>query len=45
MFNMSSAMGGAFATAATEMSEKIAAIGPSPLRIATNPTLQSNLGA
>ncbi len=32
MFNMSSAMAGQFAAAATEMTEHIAALGPSPLR-------------
>lgn len=32
MFNMSSAMAGEFARAATEMSEQITKLGPSPLR-------------
>ena len=32
MFNMSSAMAGEFAKAATEMSEQIMKLGPSPLR-------------
>ena len=32
MFNLSSAMAGAFAEAATEMTEQITALGPSPLR-------------
>lgn len=32
MFNMSSAMAGQFAAAATEMTQQIAALGPSPLR-------------
>jgi coenzyme F420-reducing hydrogenase delta subunit len=32
MFNMSSAMAGAFAKAATEMSGQISEIGPNPLR-------------
>lgn len=32
MFNMSSAMAGEFAKAATEMSEQIIALGPNPLR-------------
>lgn len=32
MFNMSSAMAGEFAKAATEMSEQIKELGPSPLR-------------
>lgn len=32
MFNLSSAMAGRFAEAATEMNEQIAALGPSPLR-------------
>lgn len=32
MFHMSSAMGGAFAEAAGEMTERIAELGPSPLR-------------
>lgn len=32
MFNMSSAMAGEFAKAATEMSEQITKLGPSPLR-------------
>lgn len=32
MFNLSSAMAGAFAEAATEMTEQIEALGPSPLR-------------
>jgi coenzyme F420-reducing hydrogenase delta subunit len=32
MFNMSSAMAGAFAEAATEMSGQISELGPSPLR-------------
>jgi F420-non-reducing hydrogenase iron-sulfur subunit len=32
MFNMSSAMAGEFAKAATEMSEQITELGPSPLR-------------
>jgi hypothetical protein len=32
MFHMSSAMGGAFAEAAEEMTECIAELGPSPLR-------------
>jgi F420-non-reducing hydrogenase iron-sulfur subunit len=33
MFNMSSAMGKQFAQAAMEMTEQVAAIGPSPLRV------------
>jgi len=32
MFNMSSAMAGQFAQAATEMAEQVVALGPSPLR-------------
>jgi F420-non-reducing hydrogenase iron-sulfur subunit len=32
MFNMSSAMPGEFAKAATEMSERVIELGPSPLR-------------
>ena len=32
MFYMSSAMGGAFAEAAEEMTERITELGPSPLR-------------
>jgi hypothetical protein len=32
MFNMSSAMAGAFAEAATEMSGQISGLGPNPLR-------------
>jgi len=32
MFNMSSAMGGGFATSAAELAEEIRGIGPSPLR-------------
>jgi F420-non-reducing hydrogenase iron-sulfur subunit len=32
MYNMSSAMGGEFAQAATEMTERIRELGPSPLR-------------
>jgi coenzyme F420-reducing hydrogenase delta subunit len=32
MFNLSSAMGGQFAAAATEMTEQVAIIGPNPLR-------------
>jgi coenzyme F420-reducing hydrogenase delta subunit len=32
MFNLSSAMAGAFAASAQEMTEQIAALGPSPLR-------------
>jgi coenzyme F420-reducing hydrogenase delta subunit len=32
MFNMSSSMAGEFAKAATEMSEQITKLGPSPLR-------------
>ena len=32
MFNMSSAMAGEFAKAATEMSEEVIVLGPSPLR-------------
>jgi F420-non-reducing hydrogenase iron-sulfur subunit len=33
MFNMSAAMAAEFARAATEMTERIAALGPSPLRM------------
>jgi coenzyme F420-reducing hydrogenase delta subunit len=33
MFNLSAAMAGQFVEAAKEMTEKIAALGPSPLRI------------
>jgi coenzyme F420-reducing hydrogenase delta subunit len=33
MVNLSSAMAGAFAAAATEMAENIVALGPSPLRM------------
>ena len=33
MFNLSSAMAEAFAEAATEMTEQIIALGPSPLRV------------
>jgi coenzyme F420-reducing hydrogenase delta subunit len=36
MFNMSSAMAGEFARAATEMSEQITKLGPSPLRTTDN---------
>jgi coenzyme F420-reducing hydrogenase delta subunit len=36
MFNISSAMGGAFAAAVSEMTEQIAALGPSPLRKAAS---------
>jgi coenzyme F420-reducing hydrogenase delta subunit len=32
MFNMSSAMAGEFAKAATEMSERVVELGPNPLR-------------
>lgn len=32
MFNLSSAMGGAFAEAATDMSARVKALGPNPLR-------------
>ena len=32
MFNLSSAMAGQFAAAATEMTEQVAALGPNPLR-------------
>jgi len=32
MFNLSSAMAGQFAAAATEMTEQIGALGPNPLR-------------
>jgi len=32
MFNMSSAMAGQFADTAAEMKQKIAALGPNPLR-------------
>ena len=32
MFNMSSAMAGQFAQAATEMAEQVTALGPNPLR-------------
>jgi coenzyme F420-reducing hydrogenase delta subunit len=35
MFNMSAAMAGAFVAAAQEMSERIAALGPNPLRLAS----------
>lgn len=37
MFNMSAAMAAEFAAAATEMAERIAALGPSPLRAAQVP--------
>jgi len=33
MFNMSAAMAAEFVTAATEMTERIAELGPNPLRI------------
>jgi F420-non-reducing hydrogenase iron-sulfur subunit len=36
MFYMSSAMGGAFAEAAEEMTERITELGPSPLRTTGN---------
>ena len=36
MFHMSSAMAGAFAEAAGEMTERIAELGPSPLRAETS---------
>jgi F420-non-reducing hydrogenase iron-sulfur subunit len=32
MYNMSSAMGAGFAEAATEMTERVKALGPNPLR-------------
>jgi coenzyme F420-reducing hydrogenase delta subunit len=32
MYNISSAMGGGFAEAATEMTERVKELGPSPLR-------------
>jgi coenzyme F420-reducing hydrogenase delta subunit len=35
-FNLSSAMGGAFAAAATEMTGQVEALGPNPLRRADN---------
>lgn len=38
MFNMSAAMAKEFATRATEMTERIAQIGPSPLRTASHDT-------
>ncbi len=36
MFNLSSAMAGRFVEAATEMTEQIQALGPSPLRKVTS---------
>ncbi len=39
MFNMSSAMGGAFAEAATRITERVRALGPNPIRAAAHPTL------
>jgi coenzyme F420-reducing hydrogenase delta subunit len=33
MINLSSAMGGRFGEAMTEMTEKVTALGPNPLRI------------
>jgi F420-non-reducing hydrogenase iron-sulfur subunit len=36
LFSLSSAMGGAFAAAAMEMTEQVEALGPSPLRRAAN---------
>lgn len=38
MFNMSAAMGQQFAQAATQMTEQIVRLGPSPLRPAAHPT-------
>jgi coenzyme F420-reducing hydrogenase delta subunit len=36
MFNMSSAMAGQFAAAATEMNEQVVKLGPSPLRVTSD---------
>ncbi len=36
MFNMSSAMAGQFAAAATEMNEQVEKLGPNPLRVIGN---------
>lgn len=44
MFNMSAAMAKEFAARATEMTERIAQIGPSPLRTASHDTSASEKG-
>jgi len=44
MFHMSSAMAGAFAQAATEMTDQVSKLGPNPLRTMTEPAPQPESG-